>query len=65
VRFRCTRQAPYKAPSCPGRVDLSARVGYYIEASDHLDAKEQMSRRFPDDVKDYTSYVSAFSAEEA
>lgn len=63
--FRCTRVAKYKAPSCPGRVDLTAREGYYVDARDVDHAREQMAHRFPEDVKECGGDRSvAFTADE-
>lgn len=47
--WRCTRDWPYTG-DCPGRTNLSARQGYYIQAETDKLAMEQMEERFPGDV---------------
>jgi len=49
--YRCTRNKPY-AHGCIGHDDISARQGYYIEASCALDAYGKMCADYPEDVDD-------------
>lgn len=63
VDFRCTRNAPYTAPSAPGRVDRTARVGYYFNVVSADDALEIMALRFPSDVEEYGSREAAFTVD--
>lgn len=51
--FRCTRSALYKH-NCPGRDDIRARQGHYVEAIDEADARRQMCEDFPNDNGDFT-----------
>ena len=64
MNFRCTRNSPYKAPSCPGRNDLTARQGYNIKADSSDDAVRQMTLRFPEDVVEYNTPQLAFTVSE-
>jgi len=49
--FRCTRNAPYTEPGCPGHTALKARQGHYIVAYSHEEALRVMAERFPDEVE--------------
>ena len=48
--YRCTRELPYRNPTCFGHLDLSARQGYYIIGTSYADALEQMQERFPGEM---------------
>lgn len=62
--FRCTRNSPYKCSSSLGKTNILARQGYFINATDEEDAKDFMSRRFPEDVEEYGTADAAFTAQE-
>lgn len=47
--YRCTRNALY-AHDCIGHDDITARQGYYIQASSADEAWEKMAIRFPEEV---------------
>lgn len=47
--YRCTRNASY-SHNCIGQSDLTARQGYYIQASGAEEAWEKMAIRFPEEV---------------
>ncbi len=47
--YRCTRNAPY-THNCIGRDDLTARQGYYIQASSAEEAWERMAIRYPEET---------------
>ncbi len=47
--YRCTRNKSYIG-DCPGRNDLTARQGYYIQAESPEGAWKEMATRFPDEV---------------
>ena len=44
--YRCTRNAPYRSPNCPGHTDCSARQGHYIYAQSREDALRKMALLF-------------------
>lgn len=62
--FRCTRNSPYKCSSSLGKTNILARQGYFINAVDEADAKDFMSRRFPEDIEEYGTADAAFTAQE-
>ncbi len=45
--YRCTRDAPYDDPNCPGHKDVTARQGHYVNAETEDDARAKMAREFP------------------
>lgn len=47
--YRCTRNAPYSNPRCPGYADTSARQGHYVWAEDVVEAITHMETDFPQD----------------
>lgn len=47
--YRCTRNASY-SHDCIGHSDITARQGYYIQASGAEEAWEKMAIRFPEEV---------------
>ncbi|KJH70298.1 hypothetical protein UH38_19285 [Aliterella atlantica CENA595] len=49
--YRCTRNASY-SHDCIGHDDLTARQGYYIQASSAEEAWEKMAARFPEETKE-------------
>lgn len=62
--FRCTRNSPYKVLTCPGRNDLTARQGYYINAPSSWEALKDMGKRFPKDLQEYGSEEAAFTVQD-
>ena len=47
--YRCTRNALY-THDCIGRDDLTARQGYFIQASSAEEAWERMAIRYPEET---------------
>ena len=47
--YRCTRNALY-THDCIGRDDITARQGYYIQASSAEEAWQRMAIRFPEET---------------
>jgi len=50
--YRCTRDAPYTAPTCEGHTDRKCRQGHYVQAASATEALQTMARDFPADVAD-------------
>jgi len=52
--YRCTRNGPYRAPTCSGHNNISCRQGYYLKAIDDADAYNKMQKKFPLDKEGFT-----------
>ena len=54
--WRCTRNAPYSSPNCPGNRLTSARQGHYVSAATKQEALDYMRCQFPHDTDGFTAH---------
>jgi len=50
IEFRCTRNAMYDAPGCPGHNDFTARQGHYFHTETVMGAAIGMIASFPKEI---------------